>query len=102
MRLDEITPSYYNIPDFNDEVFDVELKEIDELYLEIDDTQIIPIWMDIYNHTTFFTMLNVCFILVVYSTLIKQYTYETYIMLLFNIIAHQNTVILPINEYNSP
>ena len=36
MRLDEISDSCYNPPEFTDEDFDDQLEEIETLYLEID------------------------------------------------------------------
>ena len=110
MRLDEISDSCYNPPEFTDEDFDDQLEEIETLYLEIDnlyldekknnpiriDTNRYPTrYTNIYpeNHTDtiiFYTMFNVCIVIAVCSAIIKRQMYNNIMLILFQIIADQN------------
>ena len=112
MRLDEPFEydSCYDVSELDDIYFDAQLEEIDTLYSELDTIEHTPIkklYTYNYKHKhkhkhkqtkienaknayVLYTMFNVCVVIAVYSTLITRLVYETFNIIIFQLISNQN------------
>ena len=100
MRLDEPLDfdlnynSDYNLLEFNDIDFDAQLEEIDTLYSELDILNKTSSEIEKVNDSIIlYTMFNVYVIIAVCSTIFMQHIYDTFYLILFEIIVNQNNPI---------